>query len=224
VVKGRAEGRGEGRGEGSGEARGLPPSSYVVLGLLSFAQPLTGYELRQWALGSTRYFWTAPAMSQIYRELERLVADGLVLVEEAPEGDRARRLHRISTAGEAELRRWVNETPFEPPTIRHPTALRLFLGHLADPPRLRELLEEHRRWAEQVLAEVDRVEAGLAASGDERWRFPLLVAGWGKAFYGGDAAGAAGALAAAEPAQRLSPAVRPPSPPGRSSGGGGSAR
>ena len=50
----------------------LPGSAYAVLGLLSFGAELSGYELRQLALNSLRFFYWTPAQSQIYRELRRL--------------------------------------------------------------------------------------------------------------------------------------------------------
>ena len=35
----------------------LPPSSYAVLGLLSFGRALSGYDLKQWADHSLHYFF-----------------------------------------------------------------------------------------------------------------------------------------------------------------------
>ncbi len=34
----------------------LPTTTYAVLGLLSLGEELSGYELRQWALRSLRFF------------------------------------------------------------------------------------------------------------------------------------------------------------------------
>lgn len=162
------------------------------MGLLSFGTRLTGYELRQWALGSTRFFWAAPAMSQIYREVERLSAAGLVNErDESGDSDRARTTFGLTDAGATELRRWVNEAPFEPPTLRHPTAFRLFLGHVGDRDRLIELLEAQREWADELLADLRVVDADLA--GDQRFKFARSVAAWGIEYYGAevDATGAA---------------------------------
>src|SRR5256885_16438206 len=47
----------------------LTPTAYAILGLLSFGRELTGYEVKQSADDSLRFFYTAPAMSQIYTEL-----------------------------------------------------------------------------------------------------------------------------------------------------------
>ena len=56
----------------------LPTTAYAILGLLSFGEEFTGYEVRQRALSSLRYFFWSPAMSQVYTELRRLKALGLV--------------------------------------------------------------------------------------------------------------------------------------------------
>jgi hypothetical protein len=61
------------------------PTGYAVLGLLSFGRELTGYELKQWADDSLGFFYTAPAMSQIYSELERLRGAGLVQDRAVPD-------------------------------------------------------------------------------------------------------------------------------------------
>lgn len=163
----------------------LPTTSYIVLGLLSFGARLTGYELRQWALGSTRFFWAAPAMSQIYRELDRLEERGMVdRRDESGDHDRARTTFGLTDRGLAELRRWVDDAPFEPPLIRHPAAFRLFLGHVGDRSRLVALLEEHRRWADEVLADLAAVGADL--EGDDRFTYPSMVVRWGTTFYGSE--------------------------------------
>ncbi len=50
----------------------LPVTAYALLGLLTFGDELTGYELKQRADNTLRFYWVAPAMSQIYTELTRL--------------------------------------------------------------------------------------------------------------------------------------------------------
>ena len=42
----------------------LPVTSYALLGLLTFGDELTGYELKQRADNTLRFYWVAPAMSQ----------------------------------------------------------------------------------------------------------------------------------------------------------------
>jgi DNA-binding PadR family transcriptional regulator len=162
----------------------LPDTSYVVLGLLSFGRRLTGYELRRWAQDSIRFFWAVPAMSQIYRDLERLAAHGYVTAREEPAGERPRTTYGITGAGRRELRRWLDHAPVGEPTVHHPVALRLFLGHATTPSRLVEVLEEHRRHVDELLAELRAVTAGLGD--DPTFEAPRRVARWGRTFYGAE--------------------------------------
>jgi DNA-binding PadR family transcriptional regulator len=164
----------------------LTTTGYAVLGLLSFGRELTGYELKQWADDSLRFFYTAPAMSQIYSELERLRAAGLVRDRAVPDGHRTIRTYRITPDGEAVLRAWAEETEPEPTVLKHHVALRLFLGHLTGPGRLLEQTAKHRTWVEQRLQELEQVDAALAASPPEVWHYARLVAEWGRRYYGAE--------------------------------------
>jgi DNA-binding PadR family transcriptional regulator len=168
-------------------------TGYTLLGLLSFGVELSGYELKQWA-DNLKYFWSAPAMSQVYRELERLTAGGLVDQRRVVrDGTRATKVYRLTPLGEQVVRSWLAEAP-APPVLRHPAALRVFFGHLLDADELRAALETHRAWCERTLAELADLRAGL---GDEAmWRNPALIADWGLGYYQGELA----AMAAIEDA------------------------
>ncbi|MFY9914601.1 MAG: PadR family transcriptional regulator, partial [Nocardioidaceae bacterium] len=77
----------------------LPTTSYALLGLLTLGDELTGYELKQRADRTLRFYWTSPAMSQVYTELGRLTEHGLVLArddESAPV--RRSRRYRITAS------------------------------------------------------------------------------------------------------------------------------
>lgn len=165
------------------------PTGYTVLGLLSFGSELSGYELKQWA-ENLRYFWPAPSMSQVYREVERLAAAGLVAQRRVVrEGTRSTKVYRLTSAGEQAVRAWL-ATPPDPPVLRHPVALRVFFGHLLEPAELRAAIEAHRAWCDDILAQLGAVRADL---GDEaRWRNVALVAEWGLDYYRGERAAATG--------------------------------
>src|ERR1700710_642665 len=80
---------------------------YAVLGLLA-ERPHTGYDIARRMERPIGYFWTAQH-SQIYPELARLEADGLVRhrVVDGP-GPRDTKRYRITPAGRAALRAWVD--------------------------------------------------------------------------------------------------------------------
>ncbi len=162
--------------------RGLPATSYAVLGLLTFGRELSGYELKQWADSTLRFYWTAPAMSQIYTELKRLAERGLVLAREVDGGpSRTTTRYRVSAKGTRELRRWLADSDPGFPVLKHPIALRLLLGHLLDPAQVREMLEAYdaalaaqRRDLQAIL---DRIHK------DPDFEFPAHVARWGLSYY-----------------------------------------
>jgi DNA-binding PadR family transcriptional regulator len=159
----------------------LPNTAYAVLGLLAFGQELSGYDLKRWA-DNLRFFYWSPAHSQIYGELRRLEARGLVAVREVAQAHRPdKRLYRISQAGLAETRRWLDQAPVEPLVLKHSVALRIFFGHLTSPERLRAILAEYVDDLDRTMAELRAVREGLGD--DQGFRFPALVAEWGLAYY-----------------------------------------
>jgi len=171
------------------------PTGYALLGLLSFGRELSGYELKQWADDSLRFFWTAPAMSQVYREIERLADVGLVARRSVVrDGTRPTKVYRLTPEGERAVRAWLAEPP-EPPSLKHPIALRVFFGHLLDPEDLRKALVAHRDWCEQTLADLEQVRQNLGD--DQHWRNAVLVADWGLDYYRGDLAAVEGVGSAA---------------------------
>ena len=163
----------------------LSTTSYALLGLLVFsgpdAQGMTGYELKQRADRTLRFYWVSPAMSQVYSELSRLADAGLVTVAfEGPAGRRDRR-YRISPAGLQRLRSWQSESTPEFPVLKHPVALRLLMGGLSSPEQLRDLLDDYRGSLAERRAELVAVRESL---GDRpEVAYPAMVADWGLAYY-----------------------------------------
>jgi DNA-binding PadR family transcriptional regulator len=181
-----------------GQDPSLPTTSYALLGLLTLGSGLSGYELKQRADKTLRFFWFSPALSQVYAELDRLERLGLVTsTEVAGPGRRSTRRFTITTAGETRLRRWLAESAVEFPVIKHSVALRLFLGHLAEPEQTREMLDVYLDRLEERIAELRQIRAGLGD--DPRLRYPALVAEWGLRYYASEIA------AVRDLAQRLHP-------------------
>lgn len=173
----------------------LPTTTYAVLGLLSLGEELSGYEIRQWALRSLKFFYWSPAQSHIYRELRRLEELGYATSSTVRQDARPdKRVFSITEAGRAELKRWVDEAPIAPPVIKYDSALKLFFGHAASPGRLEQVLDEHRAAVEQNLEQLDAVRAMLAAGGPPeqseqdkaRWALADAVATWGQALWASD--------------------------------------
>lgn len=154
----------------------LANTSYTVLGLLSFGDKLSGYELRKWA-NSLSYFYASPAQSQIYSELKRLAKLGFAeAFDIAQEGKPDKRLYQITPAGKAELKRWLSETPVEATSVKHSLALRLFFGHMASPETLKQLLNEFIENTKEQLSQLTIVQEYTEHS--DGFQYPAIVANW----------------------------------------------
>ena len=154
----------------------------AVLGLLSFGQELSGYDLKKWADHSLRFFFWSPAISQIYSELRRLESLGYVTSRVVAKDDtRSRRLYRITEEGRAWLAHWLVSEPADVPILKHPTILRVWLGHLMEPAALREAVTEHRNRVEAQLEEVREDRRWAAAN--ESMAYAELVIRWAERYY-----------------------------------------
>ena len=163
----------------------LPVTGYALLGLLSFGEELTGYELKQRADITLRFYWVSPATSQIYTELRRLTEHGLVAARTRPDGGRDVTSYAITDAGRDALRRWMDTTPAGFPVLKHTVLLRLLVGHAAGAGRMCRMLEEYvdeLAAAREDLVGVREMLRGADAPG-EPFHFPALVADWGLDYF-----------------------------------------
>ena len=167
----------------------LPTTAYAVLGLLTFGDELTGYELKQRADNTLRFYWVAPAMSQIYSELTRLTAQGLV--EPTPSRGEGRRTttYRITTTGQAALADWVGESRVGFPVLKHTVLLRLLIGHVGEPGRIRAMLEEYVDELAVARADLRQVRDSLRGADEpgEAFHYPSVVADWGLDYFAAEA-------------------------------------
>ncbi|HOC14570.1 MAG TPA: PadR family transcriptional regulator [Propionicimonas sp.] len=120
---------------------------HAILGFLH-AQPQSGYDLKKNFDASVSHFWPAD-QSQIYRTLNRLVADGWVTVEVIHQTERPdRKVYSLTGAGRDELLRWlVSELPGSPSRSAEMIQV-FFAAQLSD---------------DQVLALFERVADGFRA-------------------------------------------------------------
>ena len=128
----------------------LTPTSYVVLGLLSWLGEATPYDLKRVAAAGLDTFWLMQH-AQLYSEPARLAKAGY-LTEKQEQKGRRRKLYRLTKKGETALREWVMTPTAEPTRLRDPGLLKLFFG--ADPAQLGTAqLETHQR----VLKEYEQM-------------------------------------------------------------------
>jgi DNA-binding PadR family transcriptional regulator len=104
---------------------------YALLALLA-RQPSTGYELSERARRPLGYFWSA-RHSQVYPELQKLLAGGWVRFETAAgPGPRDKKVYSPTEAGLARLAEWVTRPP-EPSSDRDELVLKAYAAWTADP-------------------------------------------------------------------------------------------
>ena len=141
----------------------INPTAASLLGFLQ-SGPMAGWDLAAHIDRSVGNFWNV-TRSQVYRELARLEAIGLVEGEAA--GPRERRPYRITEPGRQAFRRWLNGEP-GPDLIRSRLLLTVFFGEYLDQAKLRRFLTGHRLQHQRRLEAYREIEAAL----DENLTFP----------------------------------------------------
>jgi PadR family transcriptional regulator AphA len=156
----------------------LSPTAKIILGFLRFG-PRSGYDIKQSVEISTRFFWGA-SFGQIYPELRRLEAAGLVQVES--EGGRGRKVYRLTKAGERAVDDWMrgDSDLFQ---YRDEGLLRLFFSDLADSDAALANVRRMREWREQAVAFFhSQIEPIAEEDVEFGYRFPLRALEFGMAW------------------------------------------
>jgi DNA-binding PadR family transcriptional regulator len=158
----------------------LSPTARVILGVLGLG-PRTGYDIKKLTDVSTRFFWGA-SYGQIYPELRRLAAAGLVAADE-PAGLRRRRVYRLTDAGRIALHEWLTAGGWLDFEYRDEGLLKLFFGDLLT---REEVLANVRRLCEQHEAVLAHFRALAPGVEDRREQdtavFPYVALDYGIAF------------------------------------------
>lgn len=164
----------------SADGLSVSPTGWALLGMLSGGDELSGYDIRKWFNWTIKFFYSSPAFSQIYSELKRLEKKELV-TSRVDVGARSRRMYKITESGRAAVTRWANDDSVEPPTLKHNPLMRVILGHLMKPGRLREVLAEHAAYAEEMHQSA-ATEARWAAE-QPAWSYARLALQWSQDYY-----------------------------------------
>ncbi|HRO29013.1 MULTISPECIES: PadR family transcriptional regulator [Micrococcaceae] len=133
---------------------------HALLALLS-AGPLTGYDASRQFGSSVGHVWHA-LDSQIYPELRKMQAEGLLTARQVPWGTKGatKTEYSVSPEGYEALRAWQRE-PLAYVPVRNPARLKAAYFEWADPGDARRQLESHiahfehqRDLAQQVIDEI----------------------------------------------------------------------
>lgn len=124
---------------------------YALLALLK-VEPMTGYDLFKEFETSVGHVWHAPD-SQIYPELRRMEAEGLLEGEEVPWGPRGKkRQYHVTELGAEAFRTWINTT-MDYARVREPAHLRAAYFEWAEPEAARGQLRAHIQHHKSLLAQ-----------------------------------------------------------------------
>lgn len=157
----------------------LTNTTASVLGMVALGER-SGYEIQRAAERSVRFFWSL-GPPQVYSELRRLEADGLIEGRDEARGRRPRRVFDITEAGRAALREWQTAGESAPFALRDGDLLRLFFADSLEPGEAIERVAAMRERSQRTL-ELWRTEITPAAAraGEAGADFPGIVAGFGR--------------------------------------------
>jgi DNA-binding PadR family transcriptional regulator len=157
----------------------LSNTSAAVLGMVALGTS-SGYDIRRAAERSVRFFW-ALGPPQIYAELKRLEADGLITGRDDARGERSRRVFDATPAGRAALQAWLTADEVGALEIRDPELLRLFFADVVDREDAVARVRLMRRRSEDALDHFRReITPAAARSSEAGSEFPEHVAAFGR--------------------------------------------
>jgi len=127
----------------------LRPSAYMAMAMIRDGIN-TGYGIKRALERAASFFWSV-SYGQIYPELRRLEAGGMIAGREVTSSGRLRREYSLTAAGTRELERWLAK-PVEPSLwMRNEGLLRLMLVDWDDRELARKNLAELRRMSAERL-------------------------------------------------------------------------
>lgn len=161
----------------------LKNTAYLMLGMLRLGVG-SGYGIKKAVDRSTRFFW-ATSFAQVYAELSRLEAGGLLTRRDAPQGNRRRSVYELSAGGQEALLDWLRSPRIEPPQVRAEGVLRLFFADALTADEQVSLVRRLRADAERIAQEIrgDIFPLAEEISAAEGPRFPLVTAQLGADVY-----------------------------------------
>ncbi len=128
----------------------LRGSGYLILGMIRIGVR-TGYDMRRRVERATRFFWAA-SNGQIYPELRRLEAAGLVVGRGDPSGERQRKVFELTPEGDAVLHEWLTDSTTLTFEQRHESLLKFFFADALSTEEAVELVRAMRHHHELILA------------------------------------------------------------------------
>ena len=126
----------------------------------------SGYDLAKSFDASVANFWTATPQ-QLYRELDRLAADGLIEARVVQQERRpTKRIFSLTPAGHAAIMAFTAAPP-KPSTFRNELLIKVNALDGGDPAAVRDLVADQLRWSTDKLERYERMRLRLLGGRDE---------------------------------------------------------
>jgi DNA-binding PadR family transcriptional regulator len=149
-----------------------------LLDLLA-GQPMSGYDLSQYFAISMGNVWPAQH-SQIYPELAKLAAEGLIT--QTGEGPRGRKVYQTTSKGIEELRAWMRDAPPDY-SMRCGALLRIFCLWVLPTDEALAYLQRDRSEYVRHLEHMETAIANVDWGADQTTRGSRLTIEMGRRFY-----------------------------------------
>jgi DNA-binding PadR family transcriptional regulator len=122
--------------------------------------PASGYDLAKAFDASVANFWMCTPQ-QLYRELDRMEAGGLIAAETVEQERRPnKRLFSLTPRGREALRDFTAAPP-RPTAIRDELMVAVLAADAGDTEAVKASLRERKQWAEAKIARYERLKAKL---------------------------------------------------------------
>jgi DNA-binding PadR family transcriptional regulator len=126
----------------------------------------SGYDLAKSFDASVANFWMATPQ-QLYRELERLAAQGLITARIVHQERRPnKRMYSLTAAGYEAIEQFTSRAP-KPAVIRDELAVKVMAVDAGNAAAVREFMAERLHWATAKLQRYERIRARMLDGRDE---------------------------------------------------------
>jgi PadR family transcriptional regulator, regulatory protein AphA len=138
-------------------------SRFAVLGMLTLARKLSGYDIKKAIANSTANFWSE-SYGNIYPVLKKLLAQGAIRTEidDAPAGNRQKQLYSVTPTGRQLLEDWLRQ-PAAPAPEDNELLLKLFFSAGLPPQEPLAHVKAHREYHTALLRKFTGIEGYIAA-------------------------------------------------------------
>lgn len=129
--------------------------NYAILGLLN-TRPMTGYDLKKLIQKSSFLYWSGNN-NQIYKGLLHLQNMELVTNETLhQDGAPSKKIYTITNQGQKELKKWIMESPKEPPEFKKEFLIQLACSGELEKEEIIEMLKKYKESIEmKILIETE---------------------------------------------------------------------